>query len=248
MRTRVARTGPARDPVLTAVAVGRQRRAAVPVDDADVRQACRWPARWRCRPAGTGPSIAAFHGRLRGWGPAPLNEAGRQKGFAGHWRAFVQTPSPDLPIIGLPASLTRIDRSTPCTRSSLNCASCTLAGAIDDAITARAIARERGEVLSLFQELRLTLYVGVALVAAGAGLLLKDRLAQLGPLTLCALVALAAAPAMPWLFAAPCSGAAAHWRVTTFCCWGAAAQRRPGFHGVSIPLARTGTGRCTCCC
>ncbi len=66
-------------------------------------------------------------------------------------------------------------------------------GLIDDATAARAIAAENGSVFTLYQELRAALYVAVSLIVAGIGLLLKDRLAQLGPRTLIVTLAVLAA-------------------------------------------------------
>ena len=65
--------------------------------------------------------------------------------------------------------------------------------AIDDATASRALARDRGEVFSLHQELRATLYAGVLLVMAGVGIVLARNLDRLGPLAIVLAVALAAA-------------------------------------------------------
>jgi hypothetical protein len=51
----------------------------------------------------------------------------------------------------------------------------------------------RGELVSVRLELQIALWAGVTLVAGGAGLLVKQNLAQLGPLTIGAAIALAAA-------------------------------------------------------
>ena len=66
------------------------------------------------------------------------------------------------------------------------------AGVIDDDTAARAVALERGEVLSLFEELRATLYVGVALVMAGIGIVLRQNLDRIGPLALMGVLGAAA--------------------------------------------------------
>jgi len=51
----------------------------------------------------------------------------------------------------------------------------------------------RGELVSVRIELQIALWAGVTLVAAGAGILVKDNLAHLGPVTIGAGIALAAA-------------------------------------------------------
>lgn len=51
----------------------------------------------------------------------------------------------------------------------------------------------RGELFSLRIELQATLWAGVTLIAGGAGLLVKEHLSQLGPLTIGAGIALVAA-------------------------------------------------------
>jgi hypothetical protein len=65
-------------------------------------------------------------------------------------------------------------------------------GALDEAAAARAIALERRTVFSLFGELRAALYAAVALVVTGVGILLKEHLDRIGPLTLILALALAA--------------------------------------------------------
>ena len=67
------------------------------------------------------------------------------------------------------------------------------AGLIDGDTAARAVALERGEVQSVFEELRAALYAGVALVMGGIGIVLERNLARIGPLTIMAVLALAAA-------------------------------------------------------
>ena len=66
-------------------------------------------------------------------------------------------------------------------------------GLIDDATAARALARDRGRVLSLYTELRATLYLGVLLVMAGLGIVLARNLDRIGPLGIVLAIALAAA-------------------------------------------------------
>ena len=65
-------------------------------------------------------------------------------------------------------------------------------GLIDDATAARALARDRGRVFSLYAELRVTLYAGVLLVMGGAGIVLARNLDRIGPLAIVLAVALAA--------------------------------------------------------
>jgi hypothetical protein len=65
-------------------------------------------------------------------------------------------------------------------------------GMIDDATASRALARDRGEVFSLHQELRVTMYAGVLLVMAGVGMILARNLDRIGPLAIVLATALAA--------------------------------------------------------
>ncbi|MBS0396910.1 MAG: DUF2157 domain-containing protein, partial [Proteobacteria bacterium] len=71
-------------------------------------------------------------------------------------------------------------------------------GGIDDATAERAIALESGRVFSLYGEIRLALYAAVAAITTGVGLLLKDNLERIGPLTLVLAVALVAAGCYAW--------------------------------------------------
>jgi hypothetical protein len=64
---------------------------------------------------------------------------------------------------------------------------------IDEATASRAAALERGAIFSVFDELRFVLYAAVAAVATGVGLLVKDNLDRIGPLTLIAGLGVAAA-------------------------------------------------------
>jgi len=66
------------------------------------------------------------------------------------------------------------------------------AGLIDDATAARALARDHGQVFSLYAELRATLYAGVLLVTAGVGIILARNVDRIGPLGIVVAVALAA--------------------------------------------------------
>lgn len=66
-------------------------------------------------------------------------------------------------------------------------------GALDDSTLQRALEIDSGHAFSVHGELRLVLYSAVAMLATGAGWLLKDNYLRIGPLALCALIALAAA-------------------------------------------------------
>jgi hypothetical protein len=63
---------------------------------------------------------------------------------------------------------------------------------LGDAATDTLIARERREVFSLHPELRILSWGGAMLLAASAGLVLKNHLDQIGPLVLSLLMGLAA--------------------------------------------------------
>jgi Predicted membrane protein (DUF2157) len=67
------------------------------------------------------------------------------------------------------------------------------AGAVDDTGAARAIALERRTLFSVFDELRAALYAAVALVVTGVGILVKEHLDRIGPLTLTLALAIAGA-------------------------------------------------------
>src|SRR5215472_18878546 len=66
-------------------------------------------------------------------------------------------------------------------------------GALDAATASRALALESRSLFSVFQELRAALYAAVALVVSGVGILIKEHLDRIGPLTLILALALAAA-------------------------------------------------------
>jgi hypothetical protein len=66
-------------------------------------------------------------------------------------------------------------------------------GTITDAQASFFDRIARGELVSVRTELQLVLWAGVTMVAAGAGILVKDNLANLGPVTIGAGIALAAA-------------------------------------------------------
>jgi hypothetical protein len=64
---------------------------------------------------------------------------------------------------------------------------------LGDATTSTLIARDRREVFSLHPELRILAWGGAMLLAAAAGLVLKNNLERIGPLALSLLMAVAAA-------------------------------------------------------
>ena len=66
-------------------------------------------------------------------------------------------------------------------------------GALDAASASRALALECRTLFSVFDELRATLYAAVALVITGVGILIKDHLDRIGPLTLIFVLVLAGA-------------------------------------------------------
>ena len=69
---------------------------------------------------------------------------------------------------------------------------------LGDARTNRLVARERREVFSVYPELRVCAWAGATLLATAAGILLKDNLDRLGPLTLSVLIGAAAAACYAW--------------------------------------------------
>ncbi|MGC3982087.1 MAG: DUF2157 domain-containing protein [Steroidobacteraceae bacterium] len=60
------------------------------------------------------------------------------------------------------------------------------AGVLDEAATLRAVALDRGRIFSLHSPLRLALYASVAAITTGVGLLIKNNLDRIGPVTLMA--------------------------------------------------------------
>jgi len=75
----------------------------------------------------------------------------------------------------------------------LECRELEKAGVMAEPEATRAAALERGSIFSVFEELRFALYAAVAAVTAGIGLLIKDNLDRIGPITLIAVLALASA-------------------------------------------------------
>jgi hypothetical protein len=67
------------------------------------------------------------------------------------------------------------------------------AGIVDARTVSRALAVERGEIFSVFGELRFALYASVVGVSSGVGLLLRAHLDRIGPLGLVIGVGVAAA-------------------------------------------------------
>ena len=70
---------------------------------------------------------------------------------------------------------------------------------LPDQTAARLSRIARGDLVSAHTELRVALYAGVLLLTSGVGLLLKDNLARLGPLTIASAVGLAAAACFAWV-------------------------------------------------
>jgi hypothetical protein len=75
----------------------------------------------------------------------------------------------------------------------MECRELEKAGVIAESVAARAAALERGTIFSVFEELRFALYAAVAAITAGIGLLVKDNLDRIGPITLIAVLAFASA-------------------------------------------------------
>jgi hypothetical protein len=73
------------------------------------------------------------------------------------------------------------------------------AGALPPAAAPRLLRVARGELVSVWGELRALLYVGVMLVMGGVGLLVKENLDRIGPLAIAVLLGLAALAALGWV-------------------------------------------------
>jgi Predicted membrane protein (DUF2157) len=69
---------------------------------------------------------------------------------------------------------------------------------LGDARTDALIARERREVFSVYPELRIAGWLGATLLAAAAGVLLKNNLDRIGPLALAIAIAVAALGCYAW--------------------------------------------------
>jgi hypothetical protein len=69
---------------------------------------------------------------------------------------------------------------------------------LGDARTDALIVRERREVFSVYPELRIAGWLGATLLAAAAGVLLKDNLERIGPLALAIGIAIAALACYAW--------------------------------------------------
>jgi len=67
------------------------------------------------------------------------------------------------------------------------------AGSLDPATASHLIARENGQLFSVHRELLVLLYLAVAAIVAGVGLLVKENLDRIGPVTLIASLVAAAA-------------------------------------------------------
>lgn len=67
------------------------------------------------------------------------------------------------------------------------------AGVLDEAAVLRAVALERGELFSVFEEVRFALYAAVAAIMTGIGILVQKNLERIGPISLVVALALAAA-------------------------------------------------------
>jgi hypothetical protein len=72
-------------------------------------------------------------------------------------------------------------------------------GALQPAVAARLLRIAKGELVSVHAELRLLLYGGVLLVAAGAGLLVSEKLDRIGPTAVALAIGLAAAACLVWV-------------------------------------------------
>jgi hypothetical protein len=76
------------------------------------------------------------------------------------------------------------------------------AGALPPAVAPRLLRVARGELVSVYWELRALLYAGVLLITGGAGLLVKENLDRIGPVAVAVLLGLAAAAAIGWVIRA----------------------------------------------
>lgn len=72
-------------------------------------------------------------------------------------------------------------------------------GLLPPAAAPHLLRAARGDLVSVREELRLLLYLGVLLVTGGAGILVKQNLARIGPLAIAAALGLAAGAALVWV-------------------------------------------------
>lgn len=66
-------------------------------------------------------------------------------------------------------------------------------GVLDEATASRAIALDSGAIFSLFEELRVALYLSVALIVTGLGIVIEKNLDRIGPITFIVALGLVAA-------------------------------------------------------
>ena len=74
-------------------------------------------------------------------------------------------------------------------------------GVLAQAVARPLLRRARGESVSLWSELRVLLYLGVTLIAAGAGLLVEQNLDRIGPLAIAIGLGAAAVGCLAWVVA-----------------------------------------------
>jgi hypothetical protein len=74
-------------------------------------------------------------------------------------------------------------------------------GVLAPAVARPLLRRARGEAVSLWTELRVLLYLGVTLIAAGAGLLIEQNLDRIGPLAIAVVLGAAAVACLAWVVA-----------------------------------------------
>ena len=73
-----------------------------------------------------------------------------------------------------------------------------LRATLGNAATDALVARERREIFSIYPELRICAWGGATLLAAAAGILLKNNLERIGPLALALMIGAAAAACYVW--------------------------------------------------
>jgi hypothetical protein len=73
-------------------------------------------------------------------------------------------------------------------------------GVLSEEVSRPLLRVARGELVSVFHELRLLLYAGVTLVVAGAGLLIGENLERIGPLAIAIGIGSSAAVCLAWAF------------------------------------------------